>query len=99
MEIENNDSLKYWQVQKWSNVAILTCPEMDKDTLPFGTKRAILVELKKLQKRLSGMSYSWWAGYAKLTDPHIMRMWVKVGGEPFYVNLKSDHIWFRRKCK
>lgn len=100
MEVKNNNSLKYWRVsqhQTFDNVVIVTCPAMNKE-LPFGVKRAIYKELKVLERKLSASNY-YLTGYAKLTDPHIMRMWVKVGASPFYISLKSDRIWFKKRLK
>ncbi|MCP4262824.1 MAG: hypothetical protein GY774_35745 [Planctomycetes bacterium] len=100
MESKNSD-LKYWQVRihrKFANVVIITCPVMNNSDLSFGVKRGIYKELRRLEGVLP-IDTDYWAGYANMNDPHIMKMWAKVDAQPFYIDLKKDRIWFKKRLK
>jgi hypothetical protein len=101
MEVKKLDSLKYWNIKRhkdFKNFVIITCPAMNKPELSFGVKRKIYVEIKRIGEHI-GPDVTHWVGYCKLTDPHIMRMWTKIGAQPFYISLKSNNLWFKKELR
>lgn len=71
---------------------------MDGEISDFKTKREIVVEIKKIEAAIRQSSaVKGWLGYTALKNDHIMRMYTKLGAEPYRVDLKDDNLWFRRE--
>ena len=63
----------------------------------FKTKREVYKELKEAERGLSEIGFKGWVAWTYLVNTHIMKMYVKVGAQPYRINLKQETIWFRRE--
>ena len=99
MEIKNFDSLKYWQVlgENVGGWIFIVCPIMNKPIKEFRVKRGIYKELLNLEKMVVSKGLRGWVGYTRLDNAHIMRMFAKLNAIPFFVDLKKDRLWFKKK--
>lgn len=92
-----NSQSKYWKIEITANPWIyLSCPVMDRAELSFSIKRQIVTELQDIEKEVKKDSIlKGWIGYTKLTNPHIMVMYLKCKAVPY--NIGKGKIWFKKE--
>ena len=87
-------NMKYLVINRTNpNWLFVTAPIADGE-LSMGVKRKLVIELKKLEKEVKP-PLKGWIMYAKLTDPHIMILCLKLGGIPY--DIKRGVIWFKKE--
>jgi hypothetical protein len=96
MEIEDNNRVKYWRVIDKGEYCSIYCDVMHDGVDDFYTKRKIYEEFIQLESELK-KRYKWWNAYTKLDYPLIMRFMAKKGANPYYINLKTNAIWFSKR--
>ena len=65
----------------------------------FKTKRAVYKELKGIEVALKEAGFTGWVAWTYLNNIHIMKMYVKVGAQPYRINLKQETIWFKKELQ
>lgn len=93
--MDSLDNLEYWKAVDRGDYAFIYCPTLTKGVKRFGEKIKVYKEFQKMEELLK-KKFFWWVGYTKLENSHIMRMFVKVGAQPFYINLRQNAIWFMK---
>jgi hypothetical protein len=68
---------------------------MEKE-MPFSSKKMVLTGLREIEERLL-QECKRIVAYTSIYSPHVMRMFKKVGYEPFFMSLKDNVIWFRKE--
>ena len=63
----------------------------------FKTKREVYKELKEIESGLKDVGFTGWVAWTYIINPHIMKMYVKVGAQPYRINLKQETIWFKKE--
>jgi len=86
----------YWEVRCSKNYAFVCCPIMEQQ-LSFRTKREIYSELKILELELQMDGREEIVGYTKISNPHIMIMFAKLGYVPFHLSVKKQVLWFKKE--
>ena len=61
----------------------------------FGTWREVFIEMRYLEKML-GDKYSRAVIYTGIDNDHFMKILVKLGYQPYHINLKRNSIWFQK---
>jgi hypothetical protein len=98
MELDDFYTHGHWEVRVSKNYAFICCPLMN-GILTFGEKRLVYEELKTLEDRLRIEGKSEVTGYTSIHKPHIMRMFTKLGYNPFYLSLKKNILWFKKELQ
>lgn len=87
--------MKYWVVKyNTPDWLYIYAPIMEKET-SFKIKRQLVMEFKEIENIIKTSKAKGWIGYAKLTDPHIMKMYGKVGAQPYKID--KEFLWFKKE--
>jgi predicted DNA-binding transcriptional regulator len=88
----------YWNTEILHDTWVyISCPIMDSQILPFSIKRKIVVQLQEIEKYTKEYNLKGWIGYAKLSNPHIMIMYLKVGAIPYKIDAIEQKMWFKKE--
>ena len=89
--------MTHWKFQDLQNgYANIFCQAITDGIDDFKTKREVYVELKEIESGLKDAGFAGWVAWTKIDNPHIMKLYVKVGAQPYRLNLKQETIWFKR---
>ena len=85
---------KHW-VSIWSQTLIDA--EGSKKKLPFSIQKELVKEFKLFEKTLTiHPDIIGWISWTKLVHTHMMIIFTKAGAQPYYINPKLKHLWFRK---
>jgi hypothetical protein len=95
----NKGKKGYWQIETTHNPwAYISCPIMESSELSFSTKRQLVIELQDIEKDIKkDIALMGWIGYARLINPHIMIMYLKLGAIPYKIDAIEQKIWFKKE--
>jgi hypothetical protein len=71
-------------------------PGGDKIFTNFSAKRQLYTQFKKLEKMIRGNKMNGWVVNTEIGRPNVMTLIVKCGGQPYYIDLKTGLIWFKK---
>lgn len=95
------EGIRYWDIKTVDNWVFIFCPIMEDAVASksFNIRRQLYVEFKKLEQIINQSKdyFKGWIAYTKLENPHIMKMYVKVGANPYKINIKEETIWFKKE--
>ncbi|MEW6214105.1 MAG: hypothetical protein AB1478_02705 [Nitrospirota bacterium] len=77
----------------------IICPTMHKGIEEFKLKKEVYKDFKELTDMILVNGYKGWIGNTKITFPNIMKMFVKVGAQPYFIDLQTENIFFVREVK
>ena len=98
MESHQCSNHGYWEVRESKNYAFLCCPIME-GMLTFKEMRLIYQQYKILERVLKVKGVGEIVGYTSIYNPHIMKMFIKLGFSPFYLSLKKNILWFKKETQ
>jgi len=62
----------------------------------FSAKRQLYTQFKKLERTLKKAGMNGWVGNTEIDHTVFIKIIVKCGGQPYYIDLKSNLIWFKK---
>ena len=90
--------MKHWKFEDLKNGWVnIYCPTLHEGISDFKTKREVYVELKQIESDLKDAGFTGWAAWTYVKNPHIMKMYAKVGAQPYRLNIKQETIWFKKE--
>jgi hypothetical protein len=99
VEVKDNDSLKYLSFKYNTTMSDRLCiAELWSDAMingltSFSEMRGLYREFKALEKAYRGV-WDAWITWTKMDRPDVMKILVKVGAQPYRINLDYYSIWF-----
>ena len=88
----------YWNTEIIHDTWVyISCPIMENASLSFAIKRKIVTQLKSIERAIQEYKLKGWIGYTKLTNPHIMAMYLKLKAIPYEINKAEQKIWFKKE--
>jgi hypothetical protein len=99
--------MKHWRVRDIiaPNMVWVESPSMTEDPdgtkifTDFSTKRQLYTQFKRLELMIERDKMRGWLVNTEITRPNVMALIVKCGGQPFYIDLKTELIWFMKVFK
>jgi hypothetical protein len=96
--------MKHWSIQDilGDKLAWVVSPTMYEDPdgtkifTDFSTKRQLYTQFKRLEKLLVKNGMNGWVVNTETTRPSVMNLIVKCGGQPYYIDLGTGLIWFKK---
>lgn len=82
-------------VNIWNDILLQTDPKEDR--LPFSVQKELVKSFKLFEKSLTiHPKITGWISWTKLEHAHIMLIFGKSGAQPYFIDTKRKHIWFRK---
>lgn len=87
-----------WETGRVNDWLFICCPIMEdaKASRSFAVRRVIIEGFRTIERMVTDMKLKGWIGYTNLQNPHIMKMWAKHGGVPYWIDVKKEQLWFKK---
>jgi NADH:ubiquinone oxidoreductase subunit len=76
----------------------LNSPAMSRGLSSFREKRVVFNEFKTIESLIPD-NYNGWIAYTKTDNPHMMRIFTKLGAKPYRIDLEYNNIWFVKNIR
>lgn len=93
MEIKDNDRIECFKIVDKGKYVQIHSAAIESGKLNFSQKRLFYKNLKIIERTLKKP----WVAYTKITNPVMMRIFKKLGCEPYHMDLAYDSIWFIKR--
>ena len=90
----------HWKFENLRNgYANIFCQAITDGISDFKTKREVYIELKEIEAGLKQAGFCGWVAWTYLNNIHIMKLYVKIGAQPYRINLTQETIWFKKELQ